>query len=72
MLFRSRHETGLKVTTWSLRLQHETEPQMKSLQENLKLQPLLLVKDLKGGRDQSFRSRPEDTLRIKNPGHDYV
>ena len=25
------------------------------------------LKDLKGGRDQSFKSRPEETLRSQNP-----
>ena len=30
------------------------------------------LKDLKGGRDQSFMSRPEETLKSKNPGHKYV
>ena len=90
MLFRSRHETGLRVTTWGLRLQlnegvegqkgghdqllrlqHEAEPNEVPARK-FKLRPPFLVKDLKGGRDQSFRSRPEETLRSKNVGHNYV
>ena len=32
----------------------------------------LLFKDLKGGRDQSLRSLPEDTISIRYPGRNYV
>ena len=32
----------------------------------------LLFKDLKGGRDQSLRSLPEDTISIRNPSRNYV
>ena len=50
-----------------MKLSHKRSPYKK-----IEVATTLLVKDLKGGRDQSFRSRPEETLIIKNPGHDYV
>ena len=71
MLFRSRHETGLRVTTWGLRLQHEAEPNEVPTRK-LKIATTLLVKYLKGGRDQPFKSGLEETLRSKNRGHNYV
>ena len=40
MLFRPRHETGLRVTTWGLRLQHEAEPNEVPARK-LKLRPLI-------------------------------
>ena len=54
MLFRSRHETGLRVTTWGLRLQHEAEPNEVPVRK-LKLRPLI-------GSRISRRSRPEEVL----------
>ena len=50
-----------------MKLNHKRSPCKK-----IEAVTTLLVKDLKGGRDQSLRSRPEETLRIKNPSHDYV
>ena len=46
MLFRSRHETELRVTTWGLRLQYEAEPNEVPARK-LKLRPLILLRTSK-------------------------
>ena len=50
---------------------YEAEPSEVPVREN-EVATTLLFKDLEGGRDQSLRSRPEDTISIRNPGHNYV
>ena len=45
----------------------EAEPGEVPDREN-EVATTLLFKDPKGGHDQSLRSRPEDTLSIRNPG----
>ena len=49
---------------------YEAEPGKVLVREN-EVATTLLFKDLKGGRDQSLRLRPEDTISIKNPGRNY-
>ena len=45
----------------------EAEPGEVPVREN-EVATTLLFKDPKGGHDQSLRSRPKDTLSIRNPG----
>ena len=71
MLFRSRHETGLRVTTWSLRLQLEVEPNEVSARK-LKLRLLIWSMTSKEVATNHSGRDLNETLRIKNPGHDYV
>ena len=50
---------------------YEAEPGEVLVREN-EVATTLLFKDLKGGRNQSLKSRPEDTISIRNPGRNYV
>ena len=71
MLFRSRHETGLRVTTWSLRLQHEAKPNEVPARK-LKLRPLIWSRTSEEVATNHSGHDLNETLRSKNPGHDYV
>ena len=57
----------LEVATGNLKLS-----QAKSQLGKSKLQPFFLFKDPQGGRDQSLRSRPKETLNITKPCRDLI
>ena len=71
MLFGSRHETGLRVTTWSLRLQHEDEPNEVPARK-LKLRQLIWSRTSKEVATNHSGRDLNEIVRSKILGHDYV
>ena len=71
MQFRSQHETRLRVTTRSLRLQLEVEPNELHARK-LKLRPLIWSRTSKEVATNHSGRDLNETLRSQIPGHDYV
>ena len=62
-----KSQLNIEVTTWK----PEVDPSEVLVRE-IEVATILFFKDPKGGRDQSLRSRPKDTLNITKPCRDLI